>query len=94
MYKREYKSDFSAKWICASDKYLEKFNRPKTPEFPNAKYIWGRRRQGPQGGQGICGCQWSGPAVLAVYRRMENNIQRRRVCRYMADARQRHNHYR
>ena len=43
MYKREYKSDFSAKWICASDKYLEKFNRPKTPEFPNAKYIWGRR---------------------------------------------------
>ena len=43
MYTCEYKSDFSAKWICASDKFLEKFNRPKAEEFQNAKYIWGRR---------------------------------------------------
>lgn len=43
MYTGECKSDFCAQCICASDKYLENFNRPKTPEFPTAKYIWGRR---------------------------------------------------
>ena len=43
MYTREYKSDFSAKWICASDTYLKSFDRPKSPSFQGAKFIWGRR---------------------------------------------------
>ena len=43
MYRREYKDNFTAKWICASDEFLEKFNRPKTVEFQGADFIWGRR---------------------------------------------------
>ena len=43
MYNREYKSDFIAKWICAPDNYLKAVDRPKTTEFENAKFIWGRR---------------------------------------------------
>ena len=43
IYKKEYKPDFKAKWICASDSYLEEYNRPKTAEFPTAPFMWGKR---------------------------------------------------
>lgn len=43
MYQKKYRSDFKAKWICAPDEYLKNFDRPKAEEFPNAKFIWGRR---------------------------------------------------
>lgn len=42
MYTKVYKSDFRAKWIAASDELLSRFDREKTPEFPRAKFIWGR----------------------------------------------------
>jgi len=43
MYKKEFRYDFKAKWICAPDGLLARFDRKKTEEFPNAKFIWGRR---------------------------------------------------
>lgn len=43
MYTRDFKTDIEAKWICASDEFLRKFDRPKADEFSNARFIWGRR---------------------------------------------------
>ena len=40
MYTKVYKSDFDAKWISASNEFLSRFDREKTPEFPSAKFIW------------------------------------------------------
>ena len=43
IYKNQKKSDFKAKWICASNDFLEQYNRPKADEFPTAPFMWGKR---------------------------------------------------
>ena len=42
MYTREEKTDFSARWISASDQLLSSLDGARPIEFPSAKFIWGR----------------------------------------------------
>ena len=42
MYSRVEKSDFLASWISAPQTLLERLDRLRAEEFPDAKFIWGR----------------------------------------------------